>query len=108
MDWINIGIILTYIMVIGAALSVLGFGIVRMLNHPKNAKKSLYTVGGLILILLLGFALASSEVLPSYEKYEIDAGSSKRVGMGLITFYFLSLCAILAVLYTEFSKVFSK
>jgi NADH:ubiquinone oxidoreductase subunit 6 (subunit J) len=108
MNLINIGIILTYIMVVGAALTVLTFGIMRMLKHPKNAKKSLYTVGGLILVLLLGFALASSEVLPSYEKYEIDSGSAKRVGMGLIAFYVLAIGAIGAVLYTEFSKVFSK
>ena len=42
MDLINIGIIITYIMVFGAALAVLGFSVMQMMKSPKNAKKTLY------------------------------------------------------------------
>jgi hypothetical protein len=35
-------------------------------------------------------------------------GSTKRVGMGLITFYILSIGAIVAVLYAELGKLFKK
>ena len=108
MDLINIGIIITYIMVFGAALAVLGFSVMQMMKSPKNAKKTLYTVGGLIAVLIVGYALASSEVLPSYEKYNINTGAAKRVGMGLNAFYFLAIGAILTVLYTEFGKAFKK
>lgn len=108
MDLINIGIIITYIMVFGAALAVLGFSVIKMMKSPKNAKKTLYTVGGLVAVLIVGYALASSEVLPSYEKYNINTGAAKRVGMGLNAFYFLAIGAILTVLYTEFGKAFKK
>jgi len=108
MDLINIGIIITYIMVIGAALAVLGFSVMQMIKNSKNSKKTLYTVGGLVFILLIAYFFASSEVLPSYEKYGIDSSSAKQVGMGLNAFYFLGIGAIGAVLYAEFSKVFSK
>ena len=108
MDLIDIGIIITYIMIFGAALGVLGFSVMQMIKSPNNAKKTLYMVGGLIVILIISYIVASSEVLPSYEKYHINAGAAKRVGMGLNTFYFLAIGAVLTVIYTEFGKVFKK
>ena len=105
---INIGIILTYVMVAFAALAAIGFGIIKMMQNTNNAKKTLYTVGGLVIAFIIAYVLASDEVLNSYDKYEITASSSKQVGMGLITFYFLLFGAIAAILYAELSKVFSK
>ena len=105
---INIGIILTYLMVGFAALTAIGFGIKKMIANTENAKKTLYTVGGLIAVLLVSYLIASNEVLASFEKYEITPSTSKQVGMGLITFYLLVFGAIGAILYTELSKVFSK
>ena len=105
---INIGIILTYVMIAFAALTAIGFGVKKMMQNTNNAKKTLYTSGGLVIAFLIAYLLASNEVLSSYEKYNITASSSKQVGMGLITFYFLMFGAIAAVLYAELSKVFSK
>ena len=78
------------------------------MQNTNNAKKTLYTVGGLVIAFIIAYVLASDEVLDSYEKYKITASSSKQVGMGLITFYFLLFGAIAAILYAELSKVFSK
>ena len=105
---INIGIILTYVMVAFAALTAIGFGVKNMIQNTNNAKKTLYTAGGLVVAFIIAYVLASDEVLNSYNKYEITASSSKQVGMGLITFYFLLFGAIAAILYAELSKVFSK
>ena len=108
MDLINIGIIITYIMILGGALAVLGFSVMQMIKTPDNAKKTLYTIGGLVVVLIISYLIASSEVLPSYEKYKITSGAAKRVGMGLNAFYFLAIGAVLTVLYTEFGKVLKK
>ena len=105
---INIGIILTYVMIAFAALTAIGFGVKKMMQNTNNAKKTLYTSGGLVIAFLIAYLLASDEVLNSYEKYETTAASSKQVGMGLIAFYFLLFGAIGAVLYAELSKAFSK
>ncbi len=105
---INIGIILTYLMVAFAALAAVGFGIKKMMQKTNNAKKTLTTIGGLLLIILISYLMASDEVLGSYEKHEITASTAKQVGMGLTTFYILAIGAIGAVLYAELSKVFSK
>tara|TARA_B100000768_G_scaffold54834_1_gene53349 strand:+ start:303 stop:632 length:330 start_codon:yes stop_codon:yes gene_type:complete len=105
---INWGIILTYIMVAFAAFAAIGFGIKQMMQKTNNAKKTLYSIGGLFVIIILSYVTASDEVLGSYEKYEITASTAKKVGMGLTTFYILAISAIGAVLYSELSKVFTK
>ena len=105
---INIGIILTYVMVGFATLTTLVFAVKRMIQSPKDAKKTLYAIGGLVVILIAAYFFSSEEVLNSYEKYNVTSIASKRVGMGLITFYCLIFGAISAILYTELSKTFSK
>ena len=105
---INIGIILTYLMVGLAALTAIGFGIKNMILKTGSAKKTLFTIGGLIAIIIIAYITASDEVLNEYKKYNITTSASKQVGMGLITFYILIFGAIAAVLYSELSKMFSK
>jgi len=95
-------------MVAFAALAAIGFGIKKMMQKTNNAKKTLYTIGGLFVIILISYLMSSDEVLGSYEKYEITSSTVKRVGMGLTTFYLLAIGAIGAVLYAELSKVFAK
>jgi hypothetical protein len=55
---IDIGIILTYFMVGVAALTAIGFGIKKMVEKPDNATKTLYTIGGLIAIILFAYLFA--------------------------------------------------
>ena len=105
---VNIGIILSYVMISFAAIAAIGFGIQKMMQNTKNTKKTIYTFGGLVTVFFISYLLASNEVLSSYEKYETTASASKQVGMGLIAFYFLLFGAIGTVLYTELSKAFSK
>jgi len=95
-------------MVAFAALAAIGFGIKKMMQKTNSAKKTLYTIGSLFVIILISYLISSNEVLGSYEKYEITATTVKRVGMGLTTFYLLAIGAIGAVLYAELSKVFTK
>ena len=95
-------------MVAFAALTAIGFGIKKMIQKTNNAKKTLYTIGGLVAVLIFSYLIASDEVLGSYNKYEITASTAKKVGMGLTSFYILAIGAIGAILYAELSKVFSK
>lgn len=105
---INIGIIITYIMIGFAALTAISFGVKKILSNTKNAKKTLFTILGLVIVCIASYVFASDEVLQSYEKYKISASESKNVGMGLIMFYTLAILAFGAILYSELSKAFSK
>ena len=105
---INIGIILTYLMIGFATFAAIGFGIKKMLSNQNSSKKTLYSIGGLVLIFIISYLMSSDEILGSYEKYEITSSTAKQVGMGLMTFYILAIVAIGAILYSELSKKFSK
>ena len=100
---------LTLIMLAIATLVIVSFSVKNMITNTKSAKKTLLTGGGLIAVLLLSyFGLASDEVSVSYQKCNISASTSNMVGMGLWSFYILSIIALASIVITELSKKFSK
>ena len=150
---INIGIIITYLMIIAGGVIILtkkywpyflaAFVLVIVINSflfsalwllpylvaitilfpivesfilgSKNAKKMLYSFGGLIAILIISYLMASDQVLGfitveeySGAKKEILNSTAIQSDMGLIAFYILVTGAIGAVLYSELSKSFAK
>ena len=108
MDIINIGIILTYILIFGGALIALYFGFLKIFQNQTQSKKALINIGGLLIICFVAFIFSSGDVLSSYEKYDINSTTSKQVGIGLYTFYLLAFGAVGLVIYSEISKVFKK
>jgi MFS family permease len=100
----NIAIILTYLIIAIAVLATIIFGIKAMINNKKNTKKTLLTFGGLFIVFIIAYIFASDEVLKSFEKYKISNSTSKQVGMGIYTFYFLMIGTTLSVLYFELSQ----
>tara|TARA_B100000614_G_C14503757_1_gene475754 strand:- start:408 stop:737 length:330 start_codon:yes stop_codon:yes gene_type:complete len=105
---INAGLILTYLMISIGAIVAVGFAVKKIIDNIQAAKKTLYAIGGLIVITGLSYLMASGNIEISYDKYGITSETSKNVGMGLYTFYILTCIAIGSVLYTELIKVFNK
>ena len=96
---INAGLILTYIMIAVAALAAIVYPLMFMAKNPSKGKNALMGVGGLVLICIVSYIIASGDIMnfPGSEKFGMTEGSTKRVGMGLITFYILSI-GVIAVL----------
>ncbi len=105
---INIGIILTYLMIAFAAITAISFGVKKIIANTQNTKNTLYTFGALLIVVIFAYLISSDKVLGSYEEYGITKSTAKQVGMGLTTFYILAIGAVGAVLYAELSKLFSK
>lgn len=107
---INAGLWLTYLMIAGAAIAAIAFPVMYLAKHPEQAKGALKGIGGLVAIVLVSYLIASGEIMefPGSEKFGMTEASTKRVGMGLITFYLLALGAVGAVLYAELGKAFKK
>ena len=107
---INGGLWLTYLMIAAAALAAIAYPIIFLAKNPAKAKSSLMGIVILLAVTLVSYILASGDVMqfPGYEKFEMTSASTKRVGMGLILFYFLALGAVGAVLYAEIGKLFKK
>ena len=107
---INAGLWLTYIMVAGGALASIAFPVIFLVRNPEKAKGALKGIVGLIAVFVISYIIASGQIMefPGSEKFGMTESSTKRVGMGLIAFYFLALGAVAAVLYAELGKVFKK
>tara|TARA_B110000467_G_C18287431_1_gene462555 strand:+ start:264 stop:602 length:339 start_codon:yes stop_codon:yes gene_type:complete len=107
---INAGLWLTYLMTAGAAIAAIAFPIMFLAKHPEKAKGALMGVGGLLVLVILSYIIASSEVMEftGSEKFGMTEASTKRVGMGLWCFYLLAFGAVGAVLYAELGKLFKK
>ena len=100
---------ITIIMLVVASSVIIVFSIIQMINNKKAATKTLFTGGGLLLVLLLSYyVLASDEVYVSYKKYGINNTTSKMVGMGIWSFYILSITAVSSIIISEIAKKFSK
>tara|TARA_B110000014_G_C19889863_1_gene460417 strand:+ start:16 stop:339 length:324 start_codon:yes stop_codon:yes gene_type:complete len=102
---IDIGLILAYLMIAFAALTAIGFGVKKMMIKTNNSKKTLYTIGGLVVIFIIAYLLASEKTISTRT---ITPATAKKVGMGIISFYILAIGAIGSILYAELSKIFSK
>tara|TARA_B100000900_G_scaffold22267_2_gene17415 strand:+ start:632 stop:1246 length:615 start_codon:yes stop_codon:yes gene_type:complete len=96
----------------GVILSIVGlllalvFSAIKLFNDKKNAKKTLAMIGGLVVVCIIAYMLASDKT--TVTSLEVSDSAVKQVGMGLITFYILIASAIGAIVYSEISKLTSR
>tara|TARA_B100000927_G_scaffold115428_1_gene93421 strand:- start:4207 stop:4821 length:615 start_codon:yes stop_codon:yes gene_type:complete len=96
----------------GLILSIVGlllalvFSAIKLFNDKKNAKKTIAMIGGLVVVCIIAYMLASDKT--TVTSVEVSDSAVKQVGMGLITFYILIASAIGAIVYSEISKLTSK
>ena len=107
---INAGLWITYIMIFGGALAAIAFPMMFLFKNPEKAKGALKGIVGLIAVVVISYILASGDIMefPGSEKFGMTESSTKRVGMGLIAFYFLALGAVAAVVFAELGKLFNQ
>lgn len=90
-----------------ASLLTIGFAVYYLITHPEKAKTSLIGIGALVVVFGIAYLLASGDVTEAMGRVEggVTETTSKRVGMGLITFYLLAGIAILAVIISSFKSI---
>jgi len=107
---LNLFMIGTYIVAALTLLLVVGFSVFNIFVNPKAAVNALIGIGALALIIIVSFALSSSDIDPLFvmrisENIEVTDSLSKQVGAGLIATYILSGLAVAAILFTWISKL---
>ncbi len=110
-SWINNNIIWTYILlVVGAGIALLS-GVFQMISDIGAAKKGLLSLGFIIVIAVVSYALAS-DAIPQFigvDKFIADGsltpGIAKMVDAGLIATYLLFGIAVLSVVWSSISNV---
>lgn len=111
---INIMFLLTWLLLIVATLTALFFGLKKMMTTPGGLKKTLFALGGLAVLFIIGYALSSGEeadaVVNVFEGKDIQptAGTVKTIGMLLNVFFGMTVVAILLMVLPGLKRLFVK
>ncbi len=87
-------------------LAAIVFPIMQIAKNPKGAKSALTGVVALGAVFGISYALGGDEMKDGYLEFISGPGESKMVSAGLISFYILSLVAIVVTVYSGVSKMF--
>lgn len=98
------GIILSYVLLIGAVVAALAGAVMQAVMNPSNMKGAAIGIGGLIVVLAIGYFLADGTVEPYYQS-GITETVSKLTGMGLYALYILFVLAVLSIAYASVSRL---
>ncbi len=95
------------LVVITAGLALI-FPIINLVTNIKSAKRGLFTLLGVAVLIFIAYTLASNEVLsiPGYNGTDNIPGILKLAGTGLFTTYILAGLAVLSILYSEIANYF--
>lgn len=104
---IDFGLYATYTLIGICVLAILLFAVTNIAKSPGNAKSALVGIGGLVVVFLITyFTSTGADATTVFADENITEETSRRVGMGLSSFYILAGLAILSILYVEITRLF--
>ncbi len=90
-----------------AAIIMVLSPIYGIITNPQNIVKLLISVGLIVVVVILGYALAGDSVSEIQSvKYGLTEKSSKMVGTGLYVTYIAFGLTVLSLLYSSVIKIF--
>lgn len=97
-----------FVMIFGTVAITLLFEIFHIIMHPANAKRTLLSALGIILVLVLSWYMADGTPLKiiGYEGSDNVPTMLKITDTGLYTFYLLFGVSFFGIIASEFSRVF--
>jgi hypothetical protein len=108
----NFMFIITYLLLGIAIAASLLFGLMNLLTSKGALKKTLFAVGGLLVVVVISYALANGTDgnLDEMARKGVPTTEStvKTIGMGLNVFFILTLVAVGAMLWSGVKKMISK
>ncbi len=104
--FINLGIIITYILLAVTVLAALIFPLIQTFSNLKAAKNGLIGIGALLFIFLISFLVSPAETGPFYDRFGISPTLSRAIGGGLVATYIFFIGAAISILYTQVAKFF--
>lgn len=104
MEIIDIGLYVSYGLIIIAAVAAIVLPLIGSLSHPKSLLKAGIGIVVLIVIFVIGWALSDSGVTAEYTTLGVGSTTSKFVGGALIAMYILMVIAIIGIVITELNK----
>ena len=111
---INLMFLLTWILLITATVLALFYGLKKMITTSGGLKKALFSLGGLAILFIIGYALSSSEeanaVVSTFEGREIEptASTVKSIGMLLNVFFGMTFIAVALMIWSGIKKLIGR
>jgi hypothetical protein len=101
---LDLGLYITYALIFIAVASMIVFPIFHMLREPSALLRSGIGIGVVLVLFVIAYALADSEVNMKAAALGITPTASKLIGAGLIMFYITFVLSAAALVYSEISK----
>lgn len=111
---INIMFLLTWVLLIAAAVLAIFFGLKKMMTTSGGLKKALFALGALVVLFIIGYALSSGDeaeaVVNAFEGKDIQptASTVKTIGMLLNVFFAMTVVAVLLMVLPGLKRLFVK
>ena len=103
---VDIGLYLSYGLVIVAVLAAIILPLINAFGDPKKLVKMGIGLGALVIVFFVAYTISSNEVTAVYMKNKVDEGASQLIGGALITMYAFFIVAFASIIFTEVAKLF--
>ena len=105
---ISYGLYLTYVLFgIGALCSVI-LPLINVISNPKSLIKICVSIGAILAIYFLSYALSGAEVTSVYAKFGVNKSSSKLIGGGLTMVWILLGLSFISSIALEVNRMINK
>jgi hypothetical protein len=101
---VDAGLYTSYVLIGIAIVSAVVLPLLNAVKSPGELKKGLFALLGMIILFVISYAMAGSEVSTEHAAKGITSSTSKLVGAGLIMLYLVSAIAVVGLIYSEISK----
>lgn len=100
--------LITYALLGFAVVASFFFTLKNLFSNPAGLKKTLFVVGGFLLVVGISYALSSgTDVAPEFLAMS-DESTVKKIGMGLNVFFILTIIAVGSLILPAVKNMFSK
>lgn len=105
---VSIGIVLTAVLFVIAAIAMVGFGIFQVVTNPKGAIKGIAGLALIAVIFGIGWGMSGGEVLPVWDEkgFGITPTISKYVGASVFASIALLALASIGLVGSEIRNFF--
>jgi hypothetical protein len=106
--WIDIGLYLSYFLVIASLVVAIVMPIIYSLSDPKSLIGIGISVAALLILFFISYILSSDEITnpKAAAQYGITNGGAKLIGGSLIMMYLMFVGAFAGVVISEVIKIF--
>ena len=97
----DFGLYSSYFLVIICALAALLFPLYYAATNPKSAIVGVASVGAILVVFGIAYAMSSSEITTSMKEFDVNPGTGRFIGAAITTTMVLAIGAIVAMVIGE-------